>query len=109
MKKIFKIIIYFIGLWIFSTLAKENIYILIFGIGVILWWGLDQLEKKMKENSMNFLIRIESLESKVQELEVINEYSEKDIEFLKDEIRELNERIYTLEKPFQRSEFDHLD
>ncbi|MGX2713610.1 hypothetical protein [Acinetobacter baumannii] len=101
MKKIFKIIIYFIGLWIFSTLAKENIYILIFGIGVILWWGLDQLEKKMKENSMNFLIRIESLESKVQELEVINEYSEKDIEFLKDEIRELNERIYTLENLFK--------
>lgn len=61
MKKIFKIIIYFIGLWIFATLAKENIYILIFGIGVILWWGLDQLEKKTNENSMNFLIKIESL------------------------------------------------
>lgn len=45
----------------------------------------------------------------MQELEVINEYSEKDIEFLKDEIRELNERIYTLEKSFQRSEFDYLD
>ena len=62
MKKIFKIIIYFIGLWIFATLAKENIYILIFGIGVILWWGMDQLEKKTNENSMNFLIRIESCE-----------------------------------------------
>ncbi|WP_375036856.1 hypothetical protein [Acinetobacter sp. RW6] len=109
MKKIFKIIIYFIGLWIFASLAKENIYVLIFGVGVILWWGLDQLEKKTNENSMSFLIRIESLESKVQELEVINEYSEKDIQFLKEEIRELNERIYTLEKPYQRSEFDHLD
>lgn len=109
MKKIFKIIISFIGLWIFASLAKENIYVLIFGVGVILWWGLDQLEKKTNENSMSFLIRIESLESKVQELEVINEYSEKDIQFLKEEIRELNERIYTLEKPYQRSEFDHLD
>ena len=65
--------------------------------------------QSLLQDTLNFLIRIESLESKVQELEVINEYSEKDIEFLKDEIRELNERIYTLEKPFQRSEFDHLD
>ncbi|HFD2140499.1 TPA: hypothetical protein ACF2EA_000211 [Acinetobacter baumannii] len=109
MKKIFKIIIYFIGLWIFASLAKENIYVLIFGVGAVIWWTLDQLEKKMNENFMNFLIRIESLESKVQELEVINEYYEKDIEFLKEEVRELNERIYTLEKPYQRSEFDHLD
>lgn len=109
MKKILKIIIYFIGLWIFASLAKENIYVLIFGIGVILWWCLDQLEKKVNDNSMTFLIRIENLETKMQELEIINEYKEKDIEFLKEEVRELNERIYTLEKPYQRSEFDHLD
>ncbi|MCZ3293833.1 hypothetical protein NYZ61_16320 [Acinetobacter baumannii] len=109
MKNIFKIVIYLIGLWIFASLAKENIYVLIFGVGAIIWWCLNQLEKKVNENSISFLTRIEILESKVQELELVNEYSGKDIEFLKEEVRELNERIHTLEKPYQRSEFDHLD
>ncbi|WP_457970642.1 hypothetical protein [Acinetobacter calcoaceticus] len=77
--------------------------------GCVLWWLAHQHDKKMNENFMNFLIRFENIEQRNQELEIFNDNNEEEIKYLKEKVRELNERVYELEKPYQKSVFDDLD
>ncbi|MDB0280629.1 hypothetical protein CTY88_03955 [Acinetobacter seifertii] len=68
-------------------------------VGVIFWWAAHQYNKKMNENFMNFLIRFEKIEHRVQELEILNELKDKDINDLEDRIRKLEERLFDYENP----------
>lgn len=77
--------------------------------GCVLMWFAMRHDKKVNENFVNFLIRIESLEYRSQELELLNESKDDEILDLKEKIRDLNERLFQLEKPYQRSIIDDLD
>lgn len=77
--------------------------------GFIFWWTAHQHDKKMNENFMNFLIRIENLEYRSQELELLNDNKDDEILVLKERIIDLNERLFQLEKPYQKSIIDDLD
>ena len=85
-----------------------NILGLIIG-GFVLWWFAHQHDKKMNENFMNFLLRFERIEQRVQDLEIFNKNNEEEIKYLKERVRELNERVYELEKPYRKNIFDDLD
>lgn len=65
--------------------------------GAVLWWFAYQHDKKMNENFLNFSIRCDYLEKKVEELEIINEYQERDIKELEENVRDLKERLFKFE------------
>lgn len=67
--------------------------------GCVVWYLASQHDKKMNENFMNFLIRFEKIEQRVQELEILNELKDKDIIDLEDRIRDLEERLSHFENP----------
>ncbi|MEQ1073043.1 MULTISPECIES: hypothetical protein [Acinetobacter] len=48
---------------------------------------------------MNFLVRFEKIEHRVQELEILNELKDKDIIDLEDRIRDLEKRLSHFENP----------
>ena len=76
--------------------------------GCFLWWLAHQHDKKMNENFMNFLIRFENIEQRVRDLEIDIENKDGTIKDLEERVRDLNERIFVLEKPYQKSIFDDL-
>lgn len=78
-------------------------------ITCIFLWFAHQNDKKMDENFLNSSIRTDFLEKRIEELEISNRYNEESIEHLRTQVRDLNERIYELEKPYQKSIFDDLD
>lgn len=67
--------------------------------GCVVWYLASQHDKKMNEKFMNFLVRFEKIEHKVQELEILNELKDKDIIDLEDRIRDLEERLSHFENP----------
>lgn len=69
-------------------------------VGCIVWYVAHQHDKKMNENFMNFLIRFEKSEYRIQELEILQKSQEKDIEDLRGRIRDLEERIFNYENPY---------
>lgn len=69
--------------------------------GCIFLYAAHQHDKKMNENFMNFLIRFEKNEYRIQELEILNESQEKDIEDLRDKIRYLEEKLFKYENPYK--------
>ncbi|MFX9712878.1 hypothetical protein ABTO95_07380 [Acinetobacter baumannii] len=48
---------------------------------------------------MNFLIRFERIEHRVQELEILNESKDRDINDLEDRIQKLEEKLFKYENP----------
>ncbi|MGL2989175.1 hypothetical protein ACSVHR_03055 [Acinetobacter nosocomialis] len=67
--------------------------------GCVVWYLASQHDKKMNDNFMNFLIRFEKIEHRVQELEILNELKDKDINDLEDRIRNLEEKLCKYENP----------
>ncbi|MFG0661784.1 hypothetical protein ACF8DZ_11290 [Acinetobacter sp. WSY_1] len=67
--------------------------------GCVVWYLASQHDKKMNENFMNFLVRFEKIEHRVQELEILNELKDKDIIDLEDRIRDLEKRLSHFENP----------
>lgn len=72
----------------------------------ILVWSATRYDKKMNENFINFAVRADFLENRVQSLEILNKENEDSILEHKKMIRELSDRIFELEKPYQKSMFD---
>ncbi len=71
------------------------------GLGILFYFILSNHDKKMNKNFMNFLIRFEAIEHRVQELEILNDSQDNEIQDLKEKIRDLNERLFELEKPYR--------
>lgn len=78
-------------------------------VGAILFYMANRHDKKMNENFMNMLIKHENLEERVQTLEYYNQDKDKTIEHLQERVRDLEDRVFELEKPHQRSILDDLD
>lgn len=74
--------------------------------GALAFYLFYEHDKKMNQNFMNFLIRFDQLDAKVQFLEYENENKDETIKDLYNEINSLEDRIYELEKPYQKSIFD---
>lgn len=72
----------------------------------ILVWSATRYDKKMNDNFINFAVRADFLENRVQSLEILNKENEDSILEHKKMIRELSDRIFELEKPYQKSMFD---
>lgn len=78
-------------------------------VGAWLFYLANRHDKKMNENFINIEIKSHALEERIQHLEYDNQDKDKTIEYLRDDIKDLRERIYELEKPYQRSTLDDLD
>lgn len=63
----------------------------------LVWYLASQHDKKMNENFLNFSIRCDYLEKRVEDLEIINEYKERDIKELEENVRDLKERLFKFE------------
>lgn len=66
-------------------------------IGCIVWYLASQHDKKMNENFLNLSIRCDFLEKRVKDLEIINEYNEREIKDLEENVRDLKERLFKFE------------
>lgn len=75
-------------------------------VGAWLFYLANRHDKKMDENFMNMGTRIHALEERIQSLEYENEDKDKTIEFLQEQIRDLEDRASFLEKPYERDIWD---
>ncbi|MFW2042660.1 hypothetical protein ACG94V_21050 [Acinetobacter sp. ULE_I001] len=71
----------------------------IVGACILMWFAMRH-DKKMNENFLNFSIRVDLLENRIQNLEISNNDKDRTIDDLEKKIRDLNERLFQFEKPY---------
>ena len=74
--------------------------------GVWFFYLASRYDKKMNENFINMSIRSDALEEKINFLEYCNSDKDKTIKYLEDKVRDLEDRLIDLEKPYRNSDFD---
>lgn len=71
-------------------------------------WAVIKIEKRQKEILITSDVRAERLEEKVKLLEIQHEDNEKMINDLSQRIVDLEERLSSVEKPYEISELDRI-
>lgn len=71
-------------------------------------WAVIKIEKRQKEILIASDVRAERLEEKVKLLEIQHEDNEKMINDLSQRIVDLEERLSSVEKPYEISELDRI-
>ncbi|MCM8510906.1 hypothetical protein J0904_02230 [Acinetobacter bereziniae] len=74
--------------------------------GLFIFFLAKRNDEKMDENFMNMAIRLDYLENRIHDLEISNRNNDETIKYQEKTIRDMSERIFELEKPYQKSFLD---